>query len=39
MPYKTEDPLDAVSVMSATNEMLSSEEYNCLSNEFKQELM
>lgn len=38
MPYKTEEPLDANSVMNATNEMLSSEEYDCLSNEFKQEL-
>lgn len=39
MSYKTEEPLDAASVMSATNEMLSSEEYDCLSDEFKQELM
>jgi len=39
MSYKSEKPLDAASVMNATNEMLSSEEYDCLSTEFKQELM
>ncbi|KAL6268377.1 hypothetical protein P5V15_001510 [Pogonomyrmex californicus] len=38
MPYRTEEPLDAASVINAMNEMLSSEEYDCLSNEFKQEL-
>ncbi|XP_011874550.1 PREDICTED: DNA-directed RNA polymerase III subunit RPC1 [Vollenhovia emeryi] len=39
MPHKSEAPLDAASVMNATNEMLSSEEYECLSDEFKQELL
>lgn len=39
MPYKTEKPLDATSVIDVTNDMLSSEEYDCLGNEFKQELM
>lgn len=39
MPYKTEEPLDAASVINATHEMLRSEEYECLSKEFKDELM
>jgi len=39
MPYKTEEPLDAASVINAAKEMLSSEEYDCLSDEFKKELM
>ncbi|XP_012231845.1 DNA-directed RNA polymerase III subunit RPC1 isoform X2 [Linepithema humile] len=38
LPYKNEEPLDGPRVISATNEMLSSEEYDCLSSEFKQEL-
>lgn len=38
LPYKNEDPLDGPGVINATNEMLSSEEYDCLSEEFKQEL-
>lgn len=37
-PYKNEEPLDGASVINATNELLISEEYNCLSAEFKQEL-
>jgi len=39
LPYKNEEPLDAVSVMSATEDMLSTEEYDCLSEEFKKELV
>lgn len=39
MPYKTEAPLDAPSVINAAKEMLSSEEYDCLDDEFKKELM
>ncbi|XP_072757329.1 DNA-directed RNA polymerase III subunit RPC1-like [Anoplolepis gracilipes] len=39
MPYKDEEPLDAAGVMSATEDMLSTEEYNCLSEEFKKELV
>lgn len=37
-PYKEEDALDGPSVIKATNELLKSEEYECLSDEFKQEL-
>ncbi|XP_035735078.1 DNA-directed RNA polymerase III subunit RPC1-like isoform X1 [Vespa mandarinia] len=37
-PYKEEEPLDGPSVIKATNELLNSEEYECLSDEFKQEL-
>lgn len=37
-PCKKEKPLDGPSVIKATNELLSSEEYECLSEEFKQEL-
>ncbi|XP_018403555.1 PREDICTED: DNA-directed RNA polymerase III subunit RPC1 [Cyphomyrmex costatus] len=39
MPYESEEPLDAASVINATNEMLSSEEYECLSEQFKLELI
>lgn len=39
MPHKTEEPLSATNVMNATKEMLSSEEYDCLSDEFKKALM
>lgn len=39
MPYKTEEPLDAASVINAAKDMLNSEEYECLSDEFKKELM
>ncbi|KAG5346572.1 RPC1 polymerase, partial [Acromyrmex charruanus] len=38
MPYITEEPLDYASVINATKEMLRSEEYECLSEEFKDEL-
>ncbi|EZA62907.1 DNA-directed RNA polymerase III subunit RPC1 [Ooceraea biroi] len=38
LPYKNEEPLDGANVINATNEMLASEEYECLSVEFKQEL-
>ncbi|XP_017880116.1 DNA-directed RNA polymerase III subunit RPC1 isoform X1 [Ceratina calcarata] len=37
-PCKDEDPLDASNVLKATVELLNSEEYECLSEEFKQEL-
>lgn len=37
-PCKMEKPLDGPSVIKATNELLNSEEYECLSEEFKQEL-
>ncbi|XP_012276667.1 DNA-directed RNA polymerase III subunit RPC1 [Orussus abietinus] len=37
-PYKDEASLDGPSVIKATNELLNSEEYACLSIEFKQEL-
>ncbi|KAJ8676229.1 hypothetical protein QAD02_012015 [Eretmocerus hayati] len=36
--YNNEDPLDGPSIAKATSELLSSEEYSCLSDEFKQEL-
>lgn len=36
--YENEKSLDAVTLISATNELLTSEEYKCLSDEFKQEL-
>ncbi|CAL1677654.1 unnamed protein product [Lasius platythorax] len=39
LPYKNEEPLDAVSVMKATEDMLSTEEYDCLSEEFKKDLV
>jgi len=39
LPYQNEEPLDGANVINATNEMLASEEYDCLSTEFKQELM
>lgn len=35
---KNEQPLDGPSVIKATTELLNSEEYDCLSHEFKQEL-
>ncbi|XP_036146712.1 DNA-directed RNA polymerase III subunit RPC1 isoform X2 [Monomorium pharaonis] len=38
MPHKTEEPLSAANVRNATKEMLSSEEYDCLSDEFKKAL-
>ncbi|XP_046612722.1 DNA-directed RNA polymerase III subunit RPC1 isoform X1 [Neodiprion virginianus] len=37
-PYRDEQPLDGTSVISATTELLKSEDYSCLSDEFKQEL-
>ncbi|XP_034186947.1 DNA-directed RNA polymerase III subunit RPC1 [Osmia lignaria lignaria] len=37
-PCKNEQPLDGPSVIKATTELLNSEEYECLSHEFKQEL-
>lgn len=37
-PHKNEESLSAANVMNATNEMLSSEEYDCLSDEFKKAL-
>lgn len=37
-PCKNEESLDGHSVIKATNELLNSEEYECLSEEFKQEL-
>lgn len=37
-PCKNEEPLDGPSVIKATSELLNSEEYECLSEEFKQEL-
>jgi DNA-directed RNA polymerase III subunit RPC1 len=36
--YGNEDPLDGPSIIKATSELLMSEEYSCLSEEFKQEL-
>ena len=36
--YINEDPLDGPSIIKATSELLTSEEYACLSEEFKQEL-
>ncbi|XP_034935802.1 DNA-directed RNA polymerase III subunit RPC1 [Chelonus insularis] len=37
-PYKNEETLDGPSVITATNELLNTEEYSCLSEEFKLEL-
>lgn len=36
--HKDEEPLEAVTLINATNELLISEEYECLSTEFKEEL-
>ncbi|XP_058788636.1 DNA-directed RNA polymerase III subunit RPC1 [Phymastichus coffea] len=37
--YSNEDPLDGPSIIKATSELLKSEEYSCLSEEFSQELV
>ncbi|XP_012263608.2 DNA-directed RNA polymerase III subunit RPC1 [Athalia rosae] len=37
-PYRNEVSLDGPSVINATTELLKSEDYSCLSDEFKQEL-
>ncbi|XP_076289845.1 DNA-directed RNA polymerase III subunit RPC1-like [Lasioglossum baleicum] len=37
-PCKNEKPLDGPSIIKATSELLNSEDYECLSEEFKQEL-
>lgn len=39
MSYKIEEPLDVASVFNAAKDMLNSEEYECLSDEFKKKLM
>lgn len=36
--YKNEESLDSASVINFTDDMLSSKECDCLSNEFKKEL-
>ncbi|KAK0182168.1 hypothetical protein PV327_000331 [Microctonus hyperodae] len=38
-PYRNEDSLDTLTLVKATNELLNSDEYSCLSEEFKQELI
>ncbi|XP_008558065.1 DNA-directed RNA polymerase III subunit RPC1 [Microplitis demolitor] len=38
-PYKNEDPLEGAELMTATTELLATEEFKCLSTEFKQELI
>lgn len=37
-PYRDEEPLEPIQIKKAAEELLKTEEYSCLSNEFKDEL-